>query len=239
MAQMETLEAVQETKLFHLKKCPLFSCLTGTEMRQLNGSFEMVELGPNRIVPHHGEPCIYIVKKGYVRLNYTDSTGNEATVLLLGPGDVFGSTDPEDEEAFGEHCRTLKGTCLCRVSRAKFERFLEKYPDVAYTYRKLTFLRMKKLQVRLAEMMMLPAEPRLAKALLMLDQQIGVDAQPQGRKLSLALSHRELASLIGTSREFVTKLLATFRKRGLVDTSGKWIRLTDLDGLQSVAAQRA
>jgi len=224
-------------KLWHIKQCPLFSALSPDEMHAIESAAQMYEMPKNKLVPQPpgDEPSLYVVKKGHVQLTYVDEEGHEAVVILLGPGDVFGSLDPDDV-TFGELCRTVSEACLCRISRTKFESMLKKYPDLAFRLTKLSFLRIKRLQVRLAEMMMRQADARLALALLDLDTQVGRQEPDGRRKLNLALTHADLSKLIGTSREMVTMLFGKFRKAGLIDTDKGWIYLRDAEGLKKVAS---
>ena len=223
-------------KLWHIKNCPLFTAMSPEEQHAIESASQMVELGRNKLVPSSpdDEPSLFVVKKGHVHLTYTDDSGAEAVVILLGPGDIFGTLDP-DERSFGEHCRTVSEACICRISRSRFEAMMRKYPDLAFRLTKFSLLRINRLQVRLAEMMMRPAPQRLALALLDLDSQIGRDDPTGGRKLTLALTHADLAKLIGTSREMVTILFSRLRKAGIIESRKGWIHLLDLEGLRSVA----
>lgn len=230
------MDTAVDPKLWHIQQCPLFSAMSQEEKRVVRAASEMIELPRNKMIPAppKSDPSLYVVKKGHVQLTYTDASGKEAVVILLGPGDVFGSLDP-DEAPFGEHCRTVSDACICRISQFRFDGLLRKYPDLAYRLTKFSMLRINRLQVRLAEMMMRQADQRLALALLDLDRQVGRD-QPDGRrKLGLALTHADLGKLIGTSREMVTILLKKFREKGLVEVDKGWIFLTDLEGLEKLA----
>lgn len=106
-------------KLWHIKNCPLFSALSQEEMNAIESASQMYTMPKNQLVPPppEDEPSLFVVKKGHVQLTYVDENGSEAVVILLGPGDVFGSLDPTDVN-FGEHCRTVSETCLCRISRS-------------------------------------------------------------------------------------------------------------------------
>jgi CRP-like cAMP-binding protein len=225
-------------KLWHIKNCPLFSSLLPDEMKAIESAAQLVQVRKHQLVPEppEGEPSLFVVKRGHVQLTYTDEGGNEAVVILLGPGDVFGSLDGQ-EAAFGEHCRTVSDACICRISRQKFESMLQKYPSLAFSLTKFSLLRIKRLQVRLAEMMMRQADERLALALLDLDDQVGRDESDGRRKLSLALTHADLGKLIGTSREMVTLLLGKFRQAGLVETDKGWIYLKSREGLRKLASR--
>ncbi len=225
-------------KLWHIKSCPLFSALSPQEMKAIESAAEMFQMPKNKLVPAppDGEPSLFVVKKGHIQLTYTDEAGHEAVVILLGPGDVFGSLD-QSQLAFGEHCRTVSDACICRISRRRFESMLQKYPNLAFSLTKFSLLRINRLQVRLAEMMMRQADERLALALIDLDKQVGRDEADGRRKLALALTHADLAKLIGTSREMVTMLLGKFRQRGLIATEKGWIYLKDIEGLRGVTAR--
>lgn len=230
--------ATKIDSLWHIKNCPLFSALSPEEMKAIKNATKMYELPKNQTVPPPpgGEPTLFIVKKGHVQLTYIDEGGHEAVVILLGPGDVFGSLDPENE-AYGEQCRTVSDVCLCSINRSRFENMVRKYPNLAFRLTKLSFLRINRLQVRLAEMMMRQADERLALALLDLDQQVGRDEANGKRKLALSLTHADLSKLIGTSREMVTMLFAKFRKAGVIDTDKGWIYILDQAGLKKMASR--
>lgn len=230
-------------KLWHIKQCPLFSVLNEAEMHAIEESTRMVELARNAVVPPPtgNEPALYIVKKGHVELTYVDEDGREAAVMILEPGDVFGDLSSHGEQSalFGEHCKTISPACLCSISRSRFETLVQRFPDLAFRLSKLSLLRIHRLQVRLAEMMMRPSEARLASALLELDRQVGRDELHGGRRLGIGLSHADLGKLIGTSREMVTILMKRFREAGLVETPKRWIVLKDLKRLEEIAAGRA
>lgn len=225
-------------KLWHIKQCPLFSAMSPEEMHAIESAAQMYEVAKNKVLPPppSDEPSLFVVKKGHVQLTYTDEGGNEAVVILLGPGDVFGSLDPTDL-TFGEHCRTVSDACICRISRTKFEHMLHKYPNLAFRLTKFSLLRINRLQVRLAEMMMRQADERLALALLDLDKQVGRDEADGRRRLTLALTHADLGKLIGTSREMVTILLGKFRSNGLVEAEKGWLFLNDREGLRALASR--
>ena len=220
--------------VWHLKNCPLFAALEPRELGEVFHQSRIVGLGPNEIVPETdaAEPSLWVVKRGHVRLAYVDQEGHSATVLILGPGDLFGTVLNGKATNYGEHCSTITSACLCRISASRFEAFLQKYPLVSYNLMKASFSRIHRLQARLADFMVRPAEARLALVLLDLDREIGEDAPEGGRLLGLPLSHQDLAQLIGSSREMVTHLLGKFRRGGVVATTRERIVLTDRTSLE-------
>lgn len=222
--------------LWHLKQCPLFAHLDADELQAVYAASQVVSLGPEEIVPAADgeEGALWVVKRGHVKLSYVDAGGREATVLVLGPGDIFGGARGATD--YGEHCRTMTACCLCRMGKARFEHLVRKYPDIAYTINKAHLDRIHRLQVRMAEMLMRPVDQRLAVALLDLDRQVGEEsAKPPGRRIPLPLSHRDLAMLVGSSREMVTHVMKRLRDGGLVDATRKQVVLLDVRGLRRLA----
>ncbi len=227
-----------EVHIWHLKQCPLFTNLTTGELDAIYAASQNVSLGPGEIVPppETGESALWIVKRGHVQLAYVDSTGREATVLILGPGDLFGGF--HGHEDYGEHCKTLTSVCLCRLTQVRFEQLMQKYPDICHTITKASFDRIHRLQVRMAELMMRPVDQRIAITLLELDSQVGEECgEPEGRRLGLPLSHRDLSMLVGSSREMVTHVMRRLRKEGLVDTARKEIVITNVEKMRELAAR--
>ncbi len=79
------------------------------------------------------------------------------------------------------------------------------------------------------------AAEKLAKLLLEWSSKNG-EAQKQEPRLKLALTHEEIAQMIGTSRETVTRLFADFKKRQIVQTKGSTLLIRDKAALKQIAA---
>lgn len=225
-----------EAKFWHLKKSPLFSTLSREEMQALRHEGEPIDVWwPNRLVPlgRSEEPSLYLVKMGYVRVVGIEESGEESTPMILGPGDMFGTLS-EAGGGFAGVCRTVTPACLIRISRSRFERLAAGHPRVAMTLTRISLMGIRRLEVRLAQMAMRPAPARLAAVLLDLDAQAG-QAFPEGRVIDLPLSQTDLAKLAGTTREYVTRTLKTFREKGWVEVTRKRMTLKNPDALRTSA----
>ena len=75
-------------------------------------------------------------------------------------------------------------------------------------------------------------ESRLASLLLLLAEEHGKYQEDGSTVIDLRLTHQELASMIVTTRETLSKTLAEFRRRGWVATDDRSLRITDLRGLR-------
>lgn len=224
-------------KLWHLKNCPLFAKLREEELGAIFDASRLVTLEPKECVPTPragDESAIYVVKRGYVKLTYIGDDGSDAAIMILGPGDMFGSVVPG--ATFGETCQAMTGACLARLSSVRFEKLMQRFPGLAYEINKANFDRIYRLQVRVGELLMRSVEERLALTLLELDKVLGEDSGNGERTFNMPLSHRDLAQLVGSSREMVTHVMGRLRKKGLVDTSEKReIILKNLQEIKEIA----
>jgi CRP-like cAMP-binding protein len=98
------------------------------------------------------------------------------------------------------------------------------YPDMAFRVTKLLGLRVRRLSNRVENLLFKSAHARLAQTLLELSNEYGVK-DADGILLTLKLSQQELGSLVGLSRESVNLCLSDFKRQGLVESSGRTLRL--------------
>jgi CRP/FNR family transcriptional regulator len=183
-----------------------------------------------------GDPdnALYFLTEGVVKLSRSYSGGKEATLMLLGPWEVFG------ELAFGrrayQHARAEAVTeCrLRKVPKVFVERAIKSHPEVALKVVDLLRLEL----VRHWEMAecLRPhkAEVKLANLLPILARRFGCDEE--GRLvIRLRLTQEELAKMISSTRESVTHALADLRRRGVLSVAEGRMIILDPAGLALVA----
>ncbi|MBT3346004.1 MAG: Crp/Fnr family transcriptional regulator [Gemmatimonadetes bacterium] len=237
---MSDTSNLTDEKLWHLQHCPLFSGISKQEMEHLRDVTVMVKLEPeDRILADPDDPhAIWFVKEGLLSLTYGDADGKDATVLLLGPGDLFGAMEGAQSLDYSQSMIALKSTVLCRMTQAQMESLLNTHPDIGYRITKFSWRRIARLQQRLAEIMTKPVRVRLATLLMNLSDEYGEDLPEGGRSLGLMITHDDLARLVGSSREMVSKVMGTLRDEGLLRAGRKRIDLLDNDALRAVSEGR-
>ncbi|MEQ8822166.1 MAG: Crp/Fnr family transcriptional regulator [Sumerlaeia bacterium] len=235
----------RDAHLFHLKQCPLFQQLSPDELNAVFNASQMVTLDARQNIPpsSKGEPSVWVVKRGHVSLCYVGPDGRDGVVVILGPGDLFGARmsapgeEAAEEESYGEVPVTLTSACLCRLSVKKLEALLLRYPNISYSLNKANFRRIHKLHVRMADLMMRPVDQRVAIALLDLAQIASTAGADGSRTLDFTVSQRELSTLVGSSREMVTRVMQQFRKSGLVHFERRIITLCDVARLEALGGR--
>ena len=214
-----------DEKIWHLQHCPLFSGVSEEELKDLETITVMIKLQPQERIlsAHQEERAIWLIKEGLVSLTYGDGDGKDATIMLLRSGDLFGALAEGGELEYGENVVALKPTVLCRMTQQQMESLLHKHPQMAYRVTKLSWHRIARLQ------------QRLAKLLLNLATEYGREHEAGIRSLGLTITHDDLARLVGSSREMVSKVMGSFRELGWIRSSRKTIEILDIPSLEEVA----
>jgi len=231
---------IERPPVWYLKECAFLSSLSEEEIHQVFSRSEIVSLPEKEVIPlgYENSGSIWIVKRGYVTLNVTDQDGNESTTMILGPCDSFGSLNHSENESvdqlYSEIPRTLTSCCLCRVSEQAFRSMLKKYPIVSSDFTRAQFKRAHEIQIRIAEILHKSVTQRLSIILLELIRIAGVELSDGSTKIDLKISHREIAQMIGTSREVVTRFLIDFQKQGLIKTEPRMVTVLTVEELKKL-----
>jgi hypothetical protein len=98
-----------ENKVWYLKKSRLFSDATDRVVRECEHFFTQVMYNRRNVIFEQGEPgrLVYLVKSGRVRIARATAAGEDLTVALLGPGDLFG-----EEVTFRDIVRCTFAVCV-------------------------------------------------------------------------------------------------------------------------------
>jgi len=175
-----------------------------------------------------GDPAdsVYVVESGRVKIVRTNAGGLESIVGIRNPGDIFGELT---WMTAGRLRRTsaiaLDPGDICRVDAARFERRLRGDGVLAAAFARGVALRLAALERELTELAGKSVPGRLVDALGRLAADHGV-REPDGTlRIGLSLTHKDLADLIGTSRETLTKELSVLADVGLLRVSHRTIVL--------------
>ncbi|MBI2368797.1 MAG: Crp/Fnr family transcriptional regulator [Deltaproteobacteria bacterium] len=223
-------------KLWYLKRINIFEDLPESVLN------ELARIAREETVPRHtaiylpDEPStdIYILKEGRVKLYRLSNDGRELTLAILRPGEIFGELALVDDGPRQSVAQALDDVYVYAIKKPEFERVLRRHHDLALRISRLLAFRLRTIESRVEELLFRTVPERLANQLLHLAQEFG-QLTPQGQVVGISLSHRELAALIGSTRETTTLVLNQFRRRGLILVDGQRIVIPDPAALSKVA----
>lgn len=223
-------------KLWYLRRIDLFADVDDREMRSIVDRTTMREVHRGRVILQPDDPpeMVYVIKEGRVKVSRYSPDGKEQILTLLESGDVFGemalvrTAEPVHVEAFED-------TLLCGMRSDDFLALIRRQPDVLLHIMKVLAERLKAAEDEIADLAFRNVPGRLASLLLRLSQPDRNGGAGDDR-LTLRLTHRELAAMIGSTRETVTAILSRFREEGFIRFDHRHIVIRDRDGLHRLIA---
>jgi len=179
---------------------------------------------------------IFVLCKGRVKLSICATDGKTMIVRIVEAGDVLGLSATVSGKPYELTAETIDPCQVNFVKRDDFLRFLKAHSEVCF---KVAEQLSDKYNIACHELRTLglshSAGEKLAKLLLEWSSKNGEAAQ-QEPGLKLVVTHEEIAQMIGTSRETVTRLFTDFKKRRIVQGNGSTLVIRNLAALRLIAA---
>jgi CRP-like cAMP-binding protein len=193
---------------------------------------------PGDAIYNEGEygDALYVLISGVVKLFRPYSGSKEATLRLLRPWDIFGHLAFAGEAKQRAYAEAVTGCKVTKVPKIFMERAIRREPRAAL--KMMTLLELRLVQYEELVKCLLPRETevRLANLLPILAQKFG-ERGDDGRSITidLRLTHQDLAAMVASTRESVTKVLNDLRNRGVVEIEGGRITLKDYAALEKLS----
>lgn len=157
--------------------------------------------------------CLFIIKKGRVKISIIAPDGGEAILAILGEGDFFGELSVIDGLTRSASVTSIDEVELLMMSREDFMKILEEVPKIAITLLKELAGRIRKSDSQISSLSLLDAKGRVAVTLIRLAEDIGKIKEGKVEVAELPLQ-RDLANIAGTSRETISRVLKRFEDEG-------------------------
>jgi CRP/FNR family transcriptional regulator len=200
-----------------LRRVPLFSELSGAELERV------AQVGIPRSFPREtrifhegdsGDAC-YIVREGSCRVTREHSDGRAITLATLGPGAIFGELAMLDGERRSASVETTDNTELVALPASDVRKLIREHPEMAEKLVVALTRRLREANERISRQSFQTVPSRVAGVLnqLLADEAV----TPMVRDgVTISLRQADLAQLAGTSRESVSRFLATLERAGVV-----------------------
>ncbi|WP_395715170.1 Crp/Fnr family transcriptional regulator [Reyranella sp.] len=174
---------------------------------------------------------LYGILAGRVAFTVDSSRGKELILNVLGPGDFFGEIALLDGKGRTATAVTRDACCLLFIARSEFMSFLAERPHAMSRIVELLCARLRRSTEWIADATFLDLSTRLAKQLVILAHDEGAS-----RTGTVRVSHAELAGMLGVSRERVSRQLAAWSERGILDQGHGFLVVRNRQALESVIA---
>ena len=209
-------------KVWYLRQNRLFVEATEAGVVSSEHLFTMCEMARGTRVFDQGDTTrvVYMVKRGAVRIARETRDGKDVTVALLGAGDFFG-----EETLFDDRPRTtvavvVEDALLCTVKADDLFALLASDPTLALNVAKLLSGRLDDARATMEDL----AYSRVGDRIVHLYRKLAAEhgaAVPGGTRVEMRLTHADIASLVGSTRETVSVEIAKLAEAGRLHLEGR------------------
>jgi CRP/FNR family transcriptional regulator, cyclic AMP receptor protein len=207
-----------------LKNIALFSGLSEADMQAISKLAVTRSFPKNTLVICEGDSSnsLYVVLSGKVKVFLSDEEGKEVTLNMQGEGEYFGELAILDEAPRSASVMTVEDTKLAILSKAAFEKCMEQHPTIALTVMRGLARRLRELTENVRSLALMDVYGRVARLLLeMSEEENGKNVIKQ------RLTQRDIASMVGASREMVSRILRDLSIGGYISIENKIITLNE------------
>lgn len=166
---------------------------------------------------------VFILCSGRAKLTTSSTEGKTLIVKIAEPGEVLGASATILDKPYEVSAETLEPAQLNFIKRDEFLKFLTTHAEACmHTAQQLSEkYHSAQREIRSLGLSQTTGE-KLAKLLLDWCERNGEETN-KGVRLKVLLTHEEIAQMIGTTRETVTRLLSDFKKKKIIDVKGSTV----------------
>jgi len=216
-----------------IRKVPLFSTLTDDEFDKLAHIFVTRAYRKNQIIFMEEETgnYMYLVLSGKVKVSKSGSAGKETILAIHRTGDFFGEMSLLDGKTAPATVSAIEDSKIISVSGTDFHKYLLHNERVMLQIIQVLCSRLRQVWKTQSQNSS-TAESRIRMGIYELAQKHGI-RDAHGIIIDLKITHQELAEMVGTSRETVTRALTRLREENIIEVEDRRITLLDAKALLS------
>lgn len=215
-----------------LARIPLFSGLSRAQLDQFQSIALEKNFGRDELIFSEGDEGngFYVVLRGTIKIFKVSPDGKEHILHIFSVGQTFGEVPVFAGEHFPAHAQALQDARVLFFPRSAFVALLEKNPALSLKLLADLSLKLRQFTVQIENLSLKEIPARLATYLLYLADEQGCFDQ-----VTLSISKGQLASLLGTIPETLSRIFAKLTSQQLIQVDGRKIALLDTEGLKALA----
>ena len=208
-----------------LREVELFRDLTAEAFARIEPNARQRVLQRGDVLFREGDDAeeLFVVVSGRIAISNRSIDGRESMIALMERGDLLGDMPLFDGLTRSAEARALERSEVVAVPYAPLRAALEDDPSLLWAAVELLALRLRSVDMALADSVFLDVTGRTAKRLL--------ELAGESDEFQLPITQEELAGMVGASRERVNKAIASFIRLGWIAQQDRRYRITDREQL--------
>jgi len=227
-----------EEKIRLLSMVDILEPLSRAEIKELSRRIPdtYYQRGQTLYTPKERSEALFMLKKGRVRIYRVGPDGQEFTLTVVGAGTVFGEMSLTAQRLENAYAEAMELAVVCKMKRHDLERLVMDKPQVGLKVMSVLSERLSLAEDRMEDIALKEVPARLAAFILQLVESEGV-MTAEGPKIPTRYTHRQLATMIGSKRETVTKAFTLLQQSGAIELRSRRIHVRDIAALRKGADQ--
>jgi len=211
---------------------PLFEDLPEEQHRDLASIALVKSFGRGQTIFSEGDPGtgFYVVISGRVKIYKLSADGKEQILHIFGGGEPFGEVPVFEGRRFPAHAVALDESRCLFFPRPAFTDLISRNPSLSLNMLAVLSRRLRRFTVLVDDLSLKEVPGRLAAHLLYLS-----DRNEGAADLELDVPKGQLAGMLGTIPETLSRILTKMVKQGLIESDGPRIRIVDREELTELA----
>ncbi|MCK4388990.1 MAG: Crp/Fnr family transcriptional regulator [Desulfobacterales bacterium] len=216
-----------------LKQVPLFRSLNQEDGERLAALLRRQSLKKGEVLFRKGSEgtSLYVIVRGVIKIVLPSRMGDEVILAVFSEGDFFGEMSILDGMPRSADAVALEPAEVFVLNRSDFLSFLKNNEHAIESILYSLSMRLRKTDDLLEDTCFLNISSRFAKKLIELAEIYGRQ-EADAILIDLRLTQKDLASMVGATRESINKELRVLREKGLVSISEGAIRIHDMARLK-------
>jgi CRP/FNR family cyclic AMP-dependent transcriptional regulator len=178
---------------------------------------------------------LLLLGSGWVRVHEPNGAGPDLTITMVEKGSVVGQGGFAVRLSRALRIEALRASTLLVLGWEDFEELVFRNPAVGIKTLRLLSERLAVCEGRLSEMVHKEVPARLAGLILRLGEYEGFVTSDGSRRIPTRYTHEQLASMVGSKREAVTRAMGRLRREGGVEVRNRYVHIVDIHALTRIA----
>ncbi len=211
-----------------IESATLFHGLSLEEIETISKLIFEKNFGKGETIFFEGDAAdgFYIVSSGQIKVFKINPMGKEHILHIFGPGEPVGEVPVFSNQPFPASAEAIVKSSLYFFPRRDFVALIEKNPSIALNMLAVLSRRLRQFASQIENLSLKEVPARLAGYLLYIAEE-----QNNDDVVRLPVSKGQLASLLGTIPETLSRIFARMSEEGLIQVDGRSITILDRDGL--------
>jgi len=213
-----------------LKRSFLFNSLSEKELKTISGFCSLKKLFKNQTLFLEGDPAqaFFMVVSGKIKIFKLSGEGKEYIIHIHREGDIIAEAAIFDKKSFPANCNAVDDSLVVSIPKTDFINLINTSPSIAIKFMSAYSKRLREFVSVIEELSGSDVRKRFARYIIN-----NLDKNSSKPIVKLSISKKELAAMLGTVPETISRTIAILKKQGIIDTKNKDIVITNINKLKA------